>query len=61
MRLIDADKIRDRVNERHRRCNPGSIVEATLRAMLDIIDTEPTIAPPPNEPVWVERPGYGKK
>lgn len=73
MRPIDADELSAWLNKRLRCCNKGSIVEACLWTVLDMVDSAPAISLPLNdpltleqlremdgEPVWVERLGYGK-
>lgn len=71
MRLIDADNLRGRVCEIFLCAEPGSAEERRLALVLGLIDSEHTIAPPPNapltldelremegEPVFLKRPGY---
>lgn len=70
MRLIDADYLLNFIKLNEIVVAPG---EQTVRDIVTIIKTAPTIEVPPNdpltleelremdgEPVWVERPGYGK-
>lgn len=54
MRPIDGDALSDQMNERLRRCNNGSIVEACLLAELDLVNSMPTITPPPNDPLTLD-------
>lgn len=67
MRPIDADNLRGRVCEIFLCAEPGSAEERRFALVLGLIDSEPTISPPPNapltleelremdgEPVWVE-------
>lgn len=74
MRLIDATSLEKILNLRREQCSNdyGSLAGA-VAGCLKLVQVQPTIAPPPNnpltleelremdgEPVWVERPGYGK-
>lgn len=54
MRLIDADALSGQLNERLRCCNKGSVVEACLLAVLDIINSMPIVSPPSNGPLTLE-------
>ena len=54
MMLIDADALSGQLNERLRCCNKGSVVEACLLAVLDIINSMPIVSPTPNDPLTLE-------
>ena len=44
-RLIDADALKERVTKRLYSSNHGSMAEAYYAALIDLIDTAPTIIP----------------
>lgn len=54
MRLIDADKIRGKAYEIFLCAEPGSEEEMCSAFVLCLIDSEPTIAPPPNDPLTLD-------
>lgn len=54
MRLIDGDKLRARACEIFLCAEPGSAEERRFAFVLGLIDSEPTIAPPPNDPLTLE-------
>lgn len=54
MRLIDADNLRGRVCEIFLCAEPGSAEERRLALVLGLIDSEHTIAPPPNDPLTLK-------
>lgn len=54
MKPIDADNLRGRVCEIFLCAEPGSAEERRLALILGLIDSEPTIAPPPNDPLTPE-------
>ena len=54
MRLIDADNLRGRVCEIFLCAEPSSAEERRFALVLGLIDSELTIAPPPNEPLTLE-------
>lgn len=73
MRLIDADNLRGRVCEIFLCAEPSSAEERRFALVLGLIDSEHTIAPPPNdpltlaelrlmdgEPVWITAKGIGR-
>lgn len=73
MRLIDADALQDALVKEYNGITGYKTREKFYRA-IEIAKNQPIISAPPNaaltfdelremdgEPVWVERPGYGKK
>ena len=48
-RLIDADLLKERVTKRLYASNHGSMAEAYFAALIDLIDTAPTIIPASEE------------
>lgn len=54
MRPIDGDKLRARVCEIFLCAEPSSAEERRFALVLGLIDSEPTIAPPPNDPLTME-------
>lgn len=54
MRLIDADSLRGRVCEVFLCAEPGSAEERRFALMLGLIDSAPTITPPPNDPLTLD-------
>jgi len=54
MRPIDGDNLRGRVCERFLCAGPSSEEERRFAIVLGIIDSEPTITPPPNVPLTLE-------
>lgn len=54
MRPIDGDNLRGRVCERFLCAEPSSEEERRFAIVLGIIDSEPTITPPPNDPLTLE-------
>lgn len=55
MGLIDADALSGQLNDRIICCNRGSIVEACLLSVLDMINSMPAVSPPPNDPLTLEQ------
>ena len=54
MRPIDADRLKARLSAQYNYRNRTPIVESFLSMFLELIDTEPTIPPPPNELLTLE-------
>lgn len=54
MRPIDADKLKERLRARYNYENKNPVVESFLSMFLALIDTEPVIPQPPNEPLTLK-------
>ena len=54
MKPIDADKLKERLSARYSYKNINPVSASFLSMFLELIDTEPAISQPPNEPLTLE-------